>query len=356
MERRDFLKTTGIAVGVAAVGGSALTGGAAASNMTVSASNQSLTNDDGEVRQVTIDPKLTVSWSDLDDPVGAVSIFVEGKVVGDNSGPNGGYYPLMRAEPVVLPDAGPNQSASQVSTTGHYNMQRPVSKLGSNRTLQESWASGASQDGDIIVADDEHGAPDYSGASEGYLQGANVYGATIPNSPDIINGEYGAAADADAFDASQDGGKNDTRVRVRYTVQLLQLGLNHFKNITGYDVVSDTDGTIGGVRSRLEELYDHSAEEWSGEALNNTDHISDVAPEEITVVAVTDAGDYTTDPSEPITWEAGPTSRHAADARQFKSNHGSYPGVLVSETQFRIRASNEQSGSSGSGSSNTGVQ
>ena len=378
MERRTFMKGLGAAGVAGAVGTVAMTGGAAAAGMNVSATDPSpLTNDDGAVKEVSIDPELTINWSDFDSAVGAVSIFVEAYVgqPGDADGPNGGYYPLHRSEPALLPGSYGGMTIPQPGTTGTLEL-GPISSLsGNNRADLDSWDKGRTGDGDLRVADAENGAPDYSGASEGYLQGANVYGATIPGTlgqGDLVNGEYGAASGTGVFEPG-DGEDKRTRVSLRYTVQLLEFGLNHFEAVTGYDIVGETDGTVGGINDQLEELYNHTEGTWDASELNNAGWLSDVEPDDITVVAVPDAGGYSTDPSEPITWEVNqkrpamsgpgeeypapgfaPTSRHAANMRGYGDNYDT-PAVMHQEVAFGVDVTNEVSGSTSGGSSNTTV-
>lgn len=376
MERRQLLKGLGGIAGLGVLGGTgiaAMSGSAdAEAGLNVPSDNvELLKNDDGELRQVRIDPRLEINWGNLDDPVGAVSIFVEARARELDDGPNGGFWPLMRAEPVLLPDEGSYIDASPPSTSGHFTMNKPLHRLASNRTLNLDWSSGTSDEGNLIVADDEHGAPDYSGASEGYLQGANVSGNTIPSGEPLLNGEYGAAFDAEEFDVLEDGAKEEPIVDVRYTVQLLELGLNHFAAITGYDPVEITDGTVGAIEAKLEEWYNHSTGEWTS-GLENSSFLTDVQPEDITVIGVDNQGNYTTADSAVVSWESnqklpvmtrsnpddtgraeypwhGP-SRHAANARAYLDSHSDFPGFMYDVTSFRVPIENEPASTDGSGS------
>jgi len=378
MKRRTYLRMAGGIAGAATIGGAGLfvtTGGAAAAGASITANNTSLTNDDGAVKEVFIDPALNINWENFDDAVGAISIFIEAKVEDDDAptGPNSGFFPLHRSEPVLLPGGSTGMSPVAPGTTGSFTI-GPFSDLVENRADGDDWSNATTEDGDLRIADAEVGAPDYSDASEGYLQGGNVYDATIPDDEPLVNGEYGAASGTAVFEA-EEGSTKETDVTLRYTIQFLELGLDHFEKITGYDLIENSDGTIGGVRDELDRLYDAVEGEWDTDELNNAGHLTDVEPEDITVVARTDGGDFTTDPEEPITWETNqklpvmtgpdeaypylpnPTSRHAADARDYDSDEGGVPVILWDTATFTVTVTNEEATSSATsdGDSNTGT-
>lgn len=384
MKRRTYLRMAGGIAGAATIGGAGLfvtTGGAAAAGASITANDTSLTNDDGAVKEVFIDPALNIKWENFDDAVGAISIFIEAKVEDDDAptGPNSGFFPLHRSEPVLLPGGSTGMSTVEPGTTGSFTI-GPFSDLEGNRADGDDWSNATTEDGDLRVADAEVGAPDYSDASEGYLQGGNVSDATIPDDEPLVNGEYGAASGTAVFEA-EEGSTKETDVTLRYTIQFLELGIDHFKTITDYDLIDNSDGTIGGVRDELDRLYDAVEGEWDTDELDDAGHLTDVEPEDITVGAVTDGGDFTTDPEEPITWETNlklpvmtgpdaaypylpnPTSRHAADARDYDSEEGEGPvPVILSDTAtFTVTVKNEEATSSATsdgdsnGDSNTGT-
>lgn len=83
--------------GSAVVGGTglaAMSGSAAASRVSIGATNPGkVKNDRGDVSQVTIDPTFRVEWENLDVAVGKVFYVVEARV-GD-----GDYWPVFRSTP-----------------------------------------------------------------------------------------------------------------------------------------------------------------------------------------------------------------------------------------------------------------
>ena len=383
MERRTLLKTISGIAGAATVGGTglaAMTGDAAASQIDISAGGGSLTNDDGDVKEVFIDPSLDVSWANLDDAVGAVSIFVEARVVGGPSGPNGGFFPLHRSQVELLPTSYDAMTQTAPSTTGSLSLNKFSQQTDNRVDGTKAWASGTSDDGDLRVADAEVGAPDYSNASEGYLQGANVYDQTIPDDQPLPNGEYGAAAGTTPFEVPGGGDSKTTTVELRYTVQLVELSLGQFTRITGYDPVAETDGTVGAIRDDLDRLHNATDEAWDAN-LNNAGFLSDVQPEDITVVSARTGGNgYTEDPSVELygfetnqrllamgdldgneDYPALPfdTSRHNADVRAYYDDTD-HPAVLTAghddTLSFDVTVTNQaESGVTGSGNSNGGL-
>jgi hypothetical protein len=394
MKRRDVLKTLGIAggVGVTGVGATVLSSTtAAAAGISVNSSNVTVTNTRGDVHKVTIDPELNITWTGLDEAVGAISLFVEAKVDGV-SGPNSGFYPLMRAEPVLRPNNAGNVTID-TGTDGEFDFDGPLSTFSDNRTLGKDWSSGTNSNGALTVADDEAGTPDYSDESGGYLQGANVSPGTIPDDEPLVNGEYGAAADADVLNAETDGESKSTTVKLRYTVQLLEYGIRQFAAVTDYDPLTDTANidslpgifvdpatsgvasSISEVRQNLYDVYDETAEQWDSARLNNTEFISDVHPDEITIALVNQDtlvtegstpdnlsgyGFFTnqklpimTGPSAEYPFVSGKTSRHAADARSYASTNSEYPGIFSTVSEFTVTAENLPGTATATGDSNT---
>ena len=394
MQRRTLLRGAG-AIGVTSlVGLGAYSMASTASTVSITTNDTTLSNDDGEVRQVLIDPEIQVSWSDLDDAVGAVSIFIEARRSDQAEvGPNGdGYRPVARAQPPLYPNTIDNVETSQPGTTGYYRMQAPPSQVGNEmrRTAGDDWSTAASNGG-IIVAD-AGGPADYSGAEDGYLDGSNVWSGTIPESDDIVNAEYGAVSGTVPFEQYEDGSTKTTTVDVRYTIQLLELNLEHFTHITGYNPKEETDGTVESVRQELRDLYDPASETWDGEVLSNTGWLSDVMPKDITVVSY-NPGDLVLERDEsdaPIKmknqslpvmfgpegrgngesaeWplpESGPlsdnpTGRHNFAAQDYLEDNSGYPGFMVYEGSFDVTVTNEetvkQDDLGGSGSTNANAR
>lgn len=212
MERRTLLKTVS-GIGAATVfGGAGLlaaTGGAAASEVNITAGNPSVSNDRGDLSALTVGPDFDVSWSNLDDAVGKIFFLLEAKV-GD-----GEFQPIYRATPWL--------SVEQMGTTGSYT--------------RAPWTGG------ITVAD-EQGKPDYSAIDftatgrtsyETFMDGTSMGSASAyaglglqNNFPDQNAGYYGAASDTTPFDNTDDQstGPKTTTVTLRYTLELQRPNLS----------------------------------------------------------------------------------------------------------------------------------
>ena len=233
MERRTLLKTVG-GIGAASglgIGGMAvLSGGAAASAVNIEGDNLSVSNDRGDLSEVTVDPEFTVSWDGLDDAVGKVFFLLEAKVG------NGDFQPVYRATPWMDVDT--------IGTEGSFT--RPSSNSGGL--------------GPLVIADDD-GKPDYAtmdfvGTLDSYLDGTSMGSADeYPNNgvvlqnnfPEANAGYYGAASDTVPFDNDDDnagaGTTETTEVTLRYTLELLRPNLSQLKNRMDYPVEHD-GGTL----------------------------------------------------------------------------------------------------------------
>lgn len=222
LDRRNFLKVGG-AVGLAGViGGAGLgtfSGSARAIATNISTNPVSVSNDRGDLSELTINPRFRVEWENLDDAVGKVFYLIEAKTPGMSE-----YQPIFRATPWL--------GVSQLGTTGSYTVQRMTAE-GLRR---------------LVVAD-EDGQPDYaswdwsnygSSSLSQYLDGTSLGSASnyqsdgsapvgnmmAPqnNFPSVDAGYYGAAMDTSAFDNPDDnGGEGSTKtttVQLRYTIEL----------------------------------------------------------------------------------------------------------------------------------------
>lgn len=228
--RRTALKGLGTLAGASIVGGGsflAATGGVAASSVSIDAANPAkLSNDRGELSQVTIAPTVTVNWSGLDDAVGKIFYLLEAKTASQSQ-----FWPIFRATPWLdTDDMGP---------AGSY-------------TIDMS--------GTPIVVADTDGRPDYSSwnwdsyssaSHSSYLDGTSLGSAAnykpgassglVPsdalgpqnNMPDIDAGYYGAAVAASEFNETTDGETKNTDVTIRYTFELLRPNVSEMQSKTG---------------------------------------------------------------------------------------------------------------------------
>lgn len=73
MQRRTFMRTVGGIGAATAIGGAGIaftSGGAAASTIDIEGGNPSVSNDRGDLSELTVDPQFTVEWENFDDVVG----------------------------------------------------------------------------------------------------------------------------------------------------------------------------------------------------------------------------------------------------------------------------------------------
>ncbi|EGQ44142.1 MAG: hypothetical protein J07AB43_02010 [Candidatus Nanosalina sp. J07AB43] len=213
MERRTFVKAVG-SLGVISAGAFTATQTVGAqSGLSIQSNDATVSNDRGDITQVTISPDFDVNWANFDETVGKVFWLVEARVAG------GDWYPIYRATPWLSPE--------QMGTTGTLELDNFESRLGRPLSIA-----------------DPNGAPDYPGADwnsygpaseESYLDGTSMGSAgqasnnldlTLQNNfPSQNAGYYGAAAStkpypASPFDQETDGESATTEVELRYTVEL----------------------------------------------------------------------------------------------------------------------------------------
>jgi len=261
MQRRKFLKTTGSIGAAAAIGGSgilAMSGGAAASDISITASSPAtVQNDRGDVSKVTTNPQFDVSWKNLDDAVAKVFFLIEANVGGQ------GFVPIYRATP-WLPDGTENNSylKAESGTTGQYTLKHPLVKV-LNQDGRFNDGTPPNESASPLVIADEDGKPDYSSADwdsygpaseNSYMSGVSMGSASEAedflvgedlvlqnNYPDINSGYYGAASDTSVLDHGADGESDDTTVVLRYTFELQRPNKSWAKLRTGLDSDSKED-------------------------------------------------------------------------------------------------------------------
>lgn len=328
-DRRTFVKTLGAAAGVTAIGGGALlraSGSASANAEVIGATDTAtVTNDRGDVSQVTIDPSFTVSWSGMDDAVGKVFMLVEAKTENQSS-----FSPVYRATPWLSEDA--------IGTSGEYGMDTFTDAIESDDRFPDS------EEADPIVLVDEQGEPDYSALSfpggvdlQSYLNGVSVGSATnYPNNgvvlqnhkPSVFSGYYGAAADTAAFDEADDGSSSATGVSIRYTFELQRPNFSQLSGIAG--ISQGADESDEAFAERLAEKVDGVQP-------------SDIDAGNSRVVMNGEDGL----PSLPV-----PSGIPYDEMQANASNH---PGLIVATADFDVPVQNVSSSGSGDGSSNTGA-
>ncbi|WP_134671719.1 twin-arginine translocation signal domain-containing protein [Halorussus marinus] len=341
MQRRKFLKTTGSIGAAAAIGGSgilAMSGGAAASDISITASSPAtVQNDRGDVSKVTTNPQFDVSWKNLDDAVAKVFFLIEANVGGQ------GFVPIYRATP-WLPAGTENNSylKAESGTTGQYTLKHPLVKV-LNQDDRFDDGTPPNESASPLVIADEDGNPDYSGADwsnygpaseSSYMNGVSVGSASEAeaflvndeglvlqnNYPDIDSGYYGAASDTSVLDHETDGKSDDTKVVLRYTFELQRPNKSWAASRTSLDSSA-------------------SKEELAAE-------LDGIQPSDI------DGGNS----KIVMNGEDGNTNFNNPDGIPYsnlQANADSHVGILSTTATFKVTAKNEGAESGVTGSSNT---
>jgi hypothetical protein len=108
MQRRDFIKLGGAAtaLGAAGVSSALLTGSAAASSeVSFTSKPVSVTNQDGDLSRLTLDPEFTLEWSGFDDSVSSIYMLIEARAAGGN------FSPIYEERLDLLPGSQPFSGA-----------------------------------------------------------------------------------------------------------------------------------------------------------------------------------------------------------------------------------------------------
>lgn len=335
----------GAAAAVGGVGLLASTGGAAAATINISASNPGLiSNDRGDVSEVTADPTFHLQWANLDDAVGKVFFLVEAKV-----GDGGSWEPIFRATPWLTEPANTGHLRQEPGTTGQYRIKTTLSQA-LNQDPRFSDGSGPDATPGPLVVADEQGRPDYSSLTfpggvdlQSFLDGTSIGSASAypgahedgghqNNYHDIDAGYYGAAADTSALDNEADGTDASTNVYLRYTFEL--------------------------QRPNLSQLSYHPDVDFSG--LTTDEEKKQEAADKIDWVEVEDIDDGNS--KIVMNGEDGNTnfgSNHSFGAgisyAALQNNASGHVGILSTTAGFVVTVRNEGSDSGVTGTSNTGA-
>lgn len=344
MERRSFLKRAGIVGATAsALGGAGfatLSGSAAASSVSISASAPStVVNDRGDLSEVTVDPQFSVQWEDLDDAVAKVFYVIEAKV-GD-----GDFWPIFRATPWLPASEEINSYVTmKPGTTGEYTLKQPHSVV-LNQDSRFSDGEGPDISASPLIVADSQGRPVYSDLNfpggvdiKSFLAGDSIGGASdYPgahedgglqnNYHDIDAGYYGAASDTAPFDNGADGTTSKTNVTLRYTFELRRPDIGWAESRTG-----------------LSRNDDESDDEYKQRLADELDgiHPSDIASGNSPIVMSNEDGNSNPDDTR-LTY---------AEMRNYADGH---VGLMTDTASFGVSVRNEGASSSASGDSNTGA-
>jgi len=333
---------------------SARTGAAATVN--ISASNPaSVSNDRGDVSQVTANPQFDVQWQNLDDAVGKLFYLVEAKV-----GDGGSWEPIFRATPWIGEEVNNGYLRQSPGTTGRYRVKVPLAQaLNQDPRFDDGNGPDASA-GPLVVAD-EQGRPDYTSLSfpngvdlTSFLDGTSIGSASdYPgahetdghqnNYHDIDAGYYGAAADTSTLDNGGDGSSQDTNVYLRYTFELQRPNLGQLKYLVDMSNYSGPESPSGS--DSAEKFRNLSTSEQKRFAAQEFDWLeeSDIDAGNSKIVMNGEDGNANFSTPSGISY-AG-----------LRNNAGNHVGILTTNAKFVVTAENEGSDSGVTGSSNAGA-
>ncbi|WP_435095795.1 hypothetical protein [Halorubrum sp. N11] len=306
MDRRNFLKVAGGIGATASAGGAgifAMSGGAAAqSGADITATGpSSISNDRGDLTNVTIDPSFRIEWKNLDTAVGKIMVLIEARTIEGGQVQGEGWNPVLRMTPWLTENqelnGGPHIDYSKPGTTGHFEITGTVGKaLAYASRVREGSSEPTARPIEVV---NEIGRPDYSGADwsshpdgispGGYLGGGSIGTASdaegvlgddiVNNFPGASAGYYGAAINTDNLDVPEDGTSDTDTVEIRYTFAFYtptfasesEVGSGWFENVRSSDLQEDggnsklvMDGEDGypsvtdtpGVESQASNNYD----------------------------------------------------------------------------------------------------
>lgn len=265
MERRNYLKTIG-GLGVVGALGLGATGiGSAQAGSTLNVQSQNLgtiTNDDGNITEVYVKPRLRIQWNGFDEVVERARILVEARL---EQGPGGvvlpaweseidglrndiyqalgndyGQYPLLQDSYVPVfretpwlyndefyPEKLTNEGTSGVFPEGGGRF--PLFSRASERTSRTGdyfkSEPPANEIPPIVLFSDTDPRPDYAGlpGSDPDINetpGDFLSGFSISGGGNLLNGSYGSAGDTSLLDNEADGTNATRYVGLRFTVSL----------------------------------------------------------------------------------------------------------------------------------------
>ena len=352
-------KTLGVMGGgiVAGAGLLASAGTGAAASVSIGANNPGqVSNDRGDVSQVTVNPQFDVTWENFDDAVGKVFYLVEGKVSG------GDWSPIFRATPWIGEEVNNSYVRQQPGTTGQYRVKVPLSQA-LNQDPRFDDGSGPDASADPLVVADERGRPDYAGfdADVGtvsgltkFLDGTSMGSASnypsdeTPmqgyifqnNYPDIDAGYYGAADGTSALDNPSESSAKDTTVYLRYTFELQRPNLSQLKYLVDMDNYAGPESPSGSTDA--EKFNSLSVAEQKRFAASELDWLKESDIDDGNSKIVMNGEDGNPD-------FATPSGIPYADLR---ANAGSLVGILSTTANFVVTVQNQPSDSGVTGSTN----
>jgi hypothetical protein len=227
VSRRQALKIGGTVTGIGIVGGAGLlaTGSANAQMQSAfnAASPGALRNDDGDIEEVFIAPKVYHQWSGFDEEPTKLRWVLEAAIEGEP------YAPVYRETPFLFEgdEADGNEFGG---TSGRYPESGRVYISTRNSQFYD-----VNNNGDFVSPDDgsqvvkpktvlfKDGLDTYRDSAEDYPGGETYFtGASIGDDGPFANGKYGVLGDTSNIDALTDGSTKTTTIKVRLTTALLK--------------------------------------------------------------------------------------------------------------------------------------
>lgn len=220
MKRRTLLRGIGAAGVAGAVGATAFTGSTVALNTNFTSVNPSaIRNDQGEVTEVSVNPRVFNKWENLDEEPGKIRFILEAGVRGGEQA----FAPVYRETPFL------NSGSGSYGTTDRYPDSGRVPLATRNSDFYN-----INDDGDFVDPSDgsqtvppkivlfKEGQTNYYDEASDYPNEAHFTGASLgDDSGDYANGNYGVLGNTDIFDVTEDGTTNTRTVALRlYSVLL----------------------------------------------------------------------------------------------------------------------------------------
>lgn len=347
VNRRSLLKAIG-GIGVvgtaSGIGVMSMSGSGAAAEISISASNPAeISNDRGDISEVTVDPQFSLTWEGLDDAVGKVFYLVEAKV-----GENGSWEPIFRATPWIDDDINNSYIRQVPGTTGEYTLKQPHSAVLNQDSRFRDGDEPDFSAGPLVIAN-ERGRPDYesidfesitsvdlssylngtSMSSADKYPGAHEDGGHQNNYHDIDAGYYGAAADTSLLDNGTDGSTDSTPVLVRYTFELQRPNLSQleYRDDIDFSDAEDEEEEKAIAAESLDWLEEEDIDTGNSKIVMNGEDGN------------TSFGNPTGIPYSSL-----------------QNNADSHVGVLTEKAAFDVTAINEESDSGVTGTSNAGAE
>lgn len=256
LTRRTALKGIGAAAlagGVGAMLSSGSAGATMASSFTAT-NPTAVTNDDGNLSEVSVNPRVYTSWENFDEEPMKLRYVLEAGIEGQ------GYTPVYRETPWLFSDETAGNDYG--GTTGRYPESGRVPLASKNSDFYTINGNNDFVDPDdgsqivppkVVLFKEGYQMPTYTkpdgsdfggGSAADHLDGSSLG----DDSGAYANGNYGVLGDTSALDADTDGTSKATKIYLRLTTALLKLNSESVMQ-EEYPVYSGSAGyTYGRLR------------------------------------------------------------------------------------------------------------